>query len=870
MMKEYRITLDLIQSTENEEIYIKSDDVDSVKFIFEINNNGEIFDLTDATTTRLAIRRPSGFSFFQDLTITDAVNGLCEVILTTDAYSESGYSLGEVYITSSEIVQVTRQFEYKVLTSILAENTGSEGGYDGGVVYWNDILSKPTLFPPEIHTHTWLDITDKPLTFEPASHDHSWVEITNKPTTFTPSEHVHDWIEVANKPVTYPPSVHTHAYGDLTDIPTSFTPATHDHDWTEITNKPLTFDPATHRHGWDEIDGKPLVFAPDVHTHAYTSLTGIPETFTPSAHGHTIADVTGLQGELDLKLEAIPDEYLTQTEGDTRYELKGEGGTTFTVRTGTVDPTGLVPSYIGEIYINTTSKEAWIANSATGDWQTISKDELGDGASAVDWADVLNKPATFTPEIHTHTTADVTGLDTELANKADIGHAHAITDVTGLETELAGKSDEGHTHTTAEIANLDTTLAGKAEANHDHTWTEITEKPLTFPPDTHTHVWADLTDAPTEFTPTAHTHAITDVTNLQTALDNKADDTHTHSTADVTGLDTALTNKSDVGHGHEIDEVTNLQTTLDELDKKPLKATGAPTVTPEYVAQMYLDQATGDAYIANGLTSADWRLITNQQGSESVAWGSITGTIDNQTDLNEALNAKANTGHTHGTADITGLDTTLANKADTGHTHGTADITGLDTALNGKSDTGHTHATADITGLDTTLAGKSDTGHTHAYTELTNVPTVFTPESHAHAMTDVTGLDTALTGKSDTGHTHAYTELTGVPTTFTPESHTHLWTDITDTPSTFTPNLMSGTARGGAIVGSGLRMAGEYLTIREGTGLVIDSNFALGINKATTDGWYAKSSQGVTIWKGTQAEYDALGTYDDNTLYFIS
>lgn len=31
-----------------------------------------------------------------------------------------------------------------------------------GTVTWNDILLKPTLFPPTAHTHTWDQITDKP------------------------------------------------------------------------------------------------------------------------------------------------------------------------------------------------------------------------------------------------------------------------------------------------------------------------------------------------------------------------------------------------------------------------------------------------------------------------------------------------------------------------------------------------------------------------------------------------------------------------------------------------------------------------------------------------------------------------------------
>ena len=46
----------------------------------------------------------------------------------------------------------------------------------------------------------------------------------------------------------------------------------------------------------------------------------------------------------------------------------------------------------------------------------------------------------------------------------------------------------------------------------------------------------------------------------------------------------------------------------------------------------------------------------------SSTWGSIGGTLSNQTDLQNALNAKANSSHTHSTAEVTGLDAALSGK----------------------------------------------------------------------------------------------------------------------------------------------------------------------------------------------------------------
>ena len=107
-------------------------------------------------------------------------------------------------------------------------------------------------------------------------------------------------------------------------------------------------------------------------------------------------------------------------------------------------------------------------------------------------------------------------------------------------------------------------------------------------------------------------------------------------------------------------------------------------------------------------------------GGGGATWGAIIGTLSNQTDLQTALNGKANTSHTHAAADVTSgvfatarLGTGTANSgtflrgdgqwaAVTGGTWGS--ITGtlsaqtdLQTALNGKADVGHTHAAGDIT-----------------------------------------------------------------------------------------------------------------------------------------------------------------------------
>lgn len=106
---------------------------------------------------------------------------------------------------------------------------------------------------------------------------------------------------------------------------------------------------------------------------------------------------------------------------------------------------------------------------------------------------------------HTHTIANVTGLQTALDGKAASSHTHAQSDITGLVTALAGKAATSHTHAQSDITNLVTDLAGKAAASHTHAQSDIT----------------GLVAALAGKAATSHTHTIADVTGLQTALDAK-------------------------------------------------------------------------------------------------------------------------------------------------------------------------------------------------------------------------------------------------------------------------------------------------------------------------------------------------------------
>ena len=186
---------------------------------------------------------------------------------------------------------------------------------------------------------------------------------------------------------------------------------------------------------------------------AYSILSGVPSTFTPSAHTHPISAVTGLQAALDSKLESgsfatvastgLYSDLISPPTLGTASSLNVPVGTT--AASGEVvkgndvrlsdsrtplththvisETTGLQAALdakqpLATILTNTTasftsSLETKLSGIAAGaevnvnaDWNSVTGD-----------SQILNKPSTFTPSIHAHAIADVTGLQTAIDAK---------------------------------------------------------------------------------------------------------------------------------------------------------------------------------------------------------------------------------------------------------------------------------------------------------------------------------------------------------------------------------------------------------------------------------------------------------------------
>lgn len=151
-----------------------------------------------------------------------------------------------------------------------------------------------------------------------------------------------------------------------------------------------------------------------------------------------------------------------------------------------------------------------------------------------------------------------------------------------------------------------------------------------------------------------------------------------------------------------------------------------------------------------GLAFGDGTVQTTAfTGSSAASWGTITGTLANQSDLSSALAGKAATVHTHTIGDVTSLQTTLDGKASVSHTHIIGDVTGLQTALDAKAN----------------LSGATFTGKVNLTDLGTNTPSFniggtalsTTPTSAVSGDVWISGTNPKLTYKVGTSNLYCAT-----------------------------------------------------------------------------------------------------------------
>jgi hypothetical protein len=223
---------------------------------------------------------------------------------------------------------------------------------------------------------------------------------------------------------------------------------------------------------------------------------------------------------------------------------------------------------------------------------------------------------------HTHPITGVVGLqdalnaltaaDVALDSRLDILEARPIVD----SPDDIGAAPAVHTHTTAQVTGLDTTLIA-----YDTRLTALEARPVIDSPD-------DIGAAPL-----VHTHTIANVTGLQVALDAKLDDTQLGSNSGVASLDSGgrLPSAQLTVHGHAIADVTNLQTTLDGKEAAGTASaavsvhdadSGAHTAIQSAIGTVSSNLSSAVSSLTAVDTSLDGRLDTLEAAAFTLSTGS--------------------------------------------------------------------------------------------------------------------------------------------------------------------------------------------------------------------------------------------------------
>ena len=310
----------------------------------------------------------------------------------------------------------------------------------------------------------------------------------------------------------------------------------------------------------------------------------------------------------------------------------------------------------------------------------------------------------YAPVSHTHLQSEVTGLENTLAGKADATHNHDDRYYTETETDtlLGGKSDTEHLHddryyTETEIDNK---LGEKSNTGHTHDDRYYSEAEVdqllggkanaADIPDVSAFITRLVNDLINYYTK-SETYTKVEIDSKVSAIPKFAiKPVNSLPTQDISDTTVYLLRTQNGEQGNMYDEYIYAENAWEKLGTQTIDLSG------------YYTAAEVDALL-NGLSVAghthDDRYYTEAEIDEKVQG------------INTAIARKADTGHDHDDRYYTEteIDNRLGEKSNTGHSHATSDVTGLDAVLAGKSAISHTHALADITGLAEALAGKAST-----------------------------------------------------------------------------------------------------------------------------------------------------------------
>lgn len=367
----------------------------------------------------------------------------------------------------------------------------------------------------------------------------------------------------------------------------------------------------------------------------------------------------------------------------------------------------------------------------------------------------------YAAKVHEHTAKDITDLydniynktevDDALVSKSDVGHGHEIVDVNNLQEELDKKINKDIAATKEELENG---LNGKSDLDHKHdeVYAQIVHEhnDLYYTED---EIGVLLDKAKDEARVAAVTEAnaytVSEIANLvdsapeaMNTLNELAQAIEEHQDvyeAYVETVSTALAGKADYEHNHD-----GIYYTKDEIDNK---VSGDLTTTLAAYAKVedVQEALNGKADLEHPHICAD---ITDLQDILDAKADSINAATKEEFDaLKDTVDAKAEAVHKHDMSEVEDLQETLNAKIDKSEA---ATKEALESALAGKADYSHDHNGIYYTKeeIDTNISGKIDGIDFSKYAKVEDLATKADAE-HVHDMSEITDLQKTLESKLD-------------------------------------------------------------------------------------------------------------------------
>ena len=367
----------------------------------------------------------------------------------------------------------------------------------------------------------------------------------------------------------------------------------------------------------------------------------------------------------------------------------------------------------------------------------------------------IDSRATFPATAHTHDDRYYTETETNtlLGGKANTSHTHSSADVTGLQDALNAKlstSLKGAINGLAELGADGKVPAAQLPSYVDDVleYANLAGFPATGETG---KIYVDLdTNKTYRWSGTAYV-----VISETLALGSTSSTAHRGDHGSTAYTHSQVTDGSNP-HNTTFANLASKPTTISGYGITNAMTTSHPanSITALKIADWDNAYAWGDHAAVGYLTSVPVTSVNTKTGVVSLTYDDV---------------GASPAGHSHSWTAITDKPTTFTPSS---HVHG--NITndgkiGTTTNLVVTTTTGGLLTTSSRSGIDS-RSTFPPSSHTHLWADITDKPSTFTPSAHTHAYADLTGIPSTFTPSA---HTHAYADLTGIPSTFTPSAHGH-------------------------------------------------------------------------------------------------